>query len=124
LMSERSEIKVVNDQRGCPTYAADLAVAILQIIQQWEAGNAHFGTYHFSNNGDITWYEFAHAIRDMAEKNCSVLPITSSEFPTPARRPAYSVLDTGKISRDFGIQPRTWQEALRSCLLRLNASST
>lgn len=116
LMSERSEIKVVNDQRGCPTYAADLAVAILQIIRQWEAGNAHSGTYHFSNSGDITWYEFAHAIRDMAEKNCSVLPIASSEFPTPARRPAYSVLDIVRIEKDFGVRPRSWQLALQQCL--------
>jgi dTDP-4-dehydrorhamnose reductase len=123
LMSQRTEIKVVNDQRGCPTYAADLADAISTIVQAWEKGDEHVGTYHFSNRGDITWYEFANAIRDMADKNCSVLPIASSEFPTPARRPGYSVLDTSKISTDFGIEPKTWQEALHNCLLRLNASS-
>jgi dTDP-4-dehydrorhamnose reductase len=115
LMSERSEIKVVNDQRGCPTYAADLAVAILQIIRQWEAGNAHCGTYHFSNSGDITWYEFAHAIRDVAGLVCDIHPIPSSDFPTPAKRPSYSVLDTTKISADFGVKPRNWKEALQNC---------
>jgi len=115
LMSERSEIKVVNDQRGCPTYAADLAVAILQIIQEWETGNTHSGTYHFSNEGDITWYEFACAIRDEAGLVCDIHPIPSSDFPTPAKRPSYSVLDTTKISADFGVKPRNWKEALQTC---------
>jgi dTDP-4-dehydrorhamnose reductase len=115
LMSERSEIKVVNDQRGCPTYAADLAAAILQIIQEWETGNTHSGTYHFSNEGDITWYEFACAIRDVAGLVCDIHPIPSSDFPTPAKRPSYSVLDTTKISADFGVKPRNWKEALQTC---------
>ena len=115
LMSERSEIKVVNDQRGCPTYAADLAAAILQIIQEWETGNTHSGTYHFSNEGDITWYEFACAIRDLAGLVCDIHPIPSSDFPTPAKRPSYSVLDTIKISNDFGVQPRNWKKALQTC---------
>jgi len=115
LMSERSEIKVVNDQRGCPTYAADLAAAILQIIQEWETGNTHSGTYHFSNEGDITWYEFACAIRDEAGLVCDIHPIPSSDFPTPAKRPSYSVLDTTKISADFGVKPRNWKEALQTC---------
>jgi dTDP-4-dehydrorhamnose reductase len=115
LMSERSEIKVVNDQRGCPTYAADLAAAILQIIQEWETGNTHSGTYHFSNEGDITWYEFACAIRDVADLVCDIHPIPSSDFPTPAKRPSYSVLDTTKISADFGVKPRNWKEALQTC---------
>jgi dTDP-4-dehydrorhamnose reductase len=115
LMSERSEIKVVNDQRGCPTYAADLAAAILQIIQEWKTGSTHSGTYHFSNEGDITWYEFACAIRDVAGLVCDIHPIPSSDFPTPAKRPSYSVFDTTKISADFGVQPRNWKEALQTC---------
>lgn len=115
LMSERSEIKVVNEQRGCPTYAADLAAAILQIIQEWETGNTHSGTYHFSNKGDITWYEFACAIRDVAGLVCDIHPIPSSDFPTPAKRPSYSVLDISKISADFGVKPRNWKEALQTC---------
>ncbi|MCA6490151.1 MAG: dTDP-4-dehydrorhamnose reductase [Chitinophagaceae bacterium] len=115
LMSERSEIKVVNDQRGCPTYAADLAAAILQIIQEWKTGNTHSGTYHFSNEGDITWYEFACAIRALAGLVCDIHPIPSSDFPTPAKRPSYSVLDTTKISADFGVEPRNWKEALQAC---------
>jgi dTDP-4-dehydrorhamnose reductase len=123
LMSQRTEIKVVNDQRGCPTYAADLAVAILQIIQQWEAGNAYCGTYHFSNAGDITWYEFARAIQQLTHLNCKVIPITTQEYPTPAQRPAYSVLDTGSIENDFGIHPRSWQVALKDCLERLKTGA-
>lgn len=115
LMSERPEIKVVNDQRGCPTFAADLAAAILHIVQEWEAGNTHTGTYHFSNQGDITWYEFACAIRDVAGLVCDIKPIPSSDFPTPAKRPSYSVLDTNKISADFGVQPRNWKDALQAC---------
>jgi dTDP-4-dehydrorhamnose reductase len=123
LMSERSEIKVVNDQRGCPTYAADLAAAILQIIQEWETGNTHSGTYHFSNEGDITWYEFARAIQQLTHLNCKVIPITTQEYPTPAQRPAYSVLDTGSIENDFGIHPRSWQVALKDCLERLKTGA-
>lgn len=115
LMRERPEIKVVNDQRGCPTYAADLAAAILQIIKEWEAGNTNTGTYHFSNQGDITWYEFACAIRDVAGLVCDIKPIPSSDFPTPAKRPSYSVLDTAKLLADFSVQPRHWKEALQAC---------
>jgi dTDP-4-dehydrorhamnose reductase len=119
LMRERPQIRVVNDQRGCPTYAADLADAILAILQLWEKGVAHVGTYHFSNAGDITWYEFASAIRDVAGLVCDIQPIPSSDFPTPAKRPAYSVLDTTKLSADFGVQPRNWKEALQNCWQQL-----
>ncbi|MBU3743846.1 MAG: dTDP-4-dehydrorhamnose reductase, partial [Sediminibacterium sp.] len=93
LMKEREVIRVVNDQRGCPTYAADLAAAIANMLQRWEKGNTHSGIYHFSNAGDITWYDFASAIRDMAGLTCKVEPIPSADFPTPASRPGYSVMD-------------------------------
>lgn len=119
LMKEREVVRVVNDQRGCPTYAADLAKAIEVMVMHWEKGNTHSGIYHFSNAGDITWYEFAVAIRDMAGVSCKVEPIPSSEYPTPARRPGYSVLDTQKIQHDFGVHCRSWQEALQDCLQRM-----
>jgi dTDP-4-dehydrorhamnose reductase len=116
LMKEREMIRVVNDQRGCPTYAADLANAIVTILLAWQQGNMHSGIYHFSNAGDITWYEFALAIQEEAGLACKVEPIPSSAYPTPAQRPGYSVMDTQKITTDFGIHPRHWKEALQDCL--------
>lgn len=113
LMSERPSIGVVSDQSGAPTYARDLAGAIMDII---DAGVKHYGIYHFSNAGKISWYEFACAIRDKAGLNCQISPITTREFPTPAKRPAYSVLDTSSLTRDYGIRPRAWQDALQECI--------
>ncbi|GAB3362108.1 dTDP-4-dehydrorhamnose reductase [Arachidicoccus ginsenosidivorans] len=113
LMSERPSINVVGDQYGAPTYARDLALAIMDIIGK---GAAHQGIYHFSNEGKISWYDFARAIRDLAGLTCAVNEITTADFPTPAKRPAYSVLDKGSLIRDYGIQPRDWQVALKECL--------
>jgi dTDP-4-dehydrorhamnose reductase len=112
-------IRVVNDQRGCPTYAADLAKAIVTVVLAWQQGNTHSGIYHFSNAGDITWYEFALAIQQEAGLACKVEPIPSSAYPTPARRPGYSVMDTQKITTDFGVQSLPWRSALKDCLQRL-----
>jgi dTDP-4-dehydrorhamnose reductase len=116
LMQEKKELKVVSDQVGCPTYAADLAVAIMQVIQAMEAGNGHYGLYHYSNTGVTTWYEFARAIRDKAGLACSVIPITTSEYPTPAKRPAYSVMDTTALTSDYGIKMLPWEQSLERCL--------
>jgi dTDP-4-dehydrorhamnose reductase len=115
LMKERKELGIVNDQTGAPTWAADLAAAILQIIHsgKWEPG-----TYHFSNTGAITWFDFAVAIRDMTGSNCRINPITTAEYPTAAKRPAYSVLDTTKIETVFGICPRYWKDSLQQCLAK------
>lgn len=116
LISERKEISVVNDQFGSPTSAADLAAAIMQIIQsrQWDAG-----TYHFSNAGEISWFDFATAIRDITGSSCRINPITTADYPTPAQRPGYSVLDTTKITAVFGIQPPYWKDSLQRCLARM-----
>jgi len=119
LMKERETIRVVNDQRGCPTYAADLAKAIVIIVLAWQQGNTKSGIYHFSNAGDITWYEFALAIQEEAGLACKVEPIPSSAYPTPARRPGYSVMDTQKITTDFGVKSLPWRSALKDCLQRL-----
>lgn len=118
LMAEKEEINVVSDQHGSPTWAADLAAAILQIIQsdQWEAG-----TYHFSNGGDISWFDFAVAIRDITGSSCRVNAITTASYPTPAKRPAYSVLDTTKIETVFGIRPAYWKDSLKKCLAKLQS---
>ncbi len=120
LMKERPELKVVNDQIGSPTYAADLAEAILTMIESLEKSEGSFGVYHFSNTGVISWFEFATAIRNMAKLNsCSVLPQPSSAYPTPAKRPGYSVMDCTNIQTDFGVELKPWEKSLAVCLSRL-----
>jgi dTDP-4-dehydrorhamnose reductase len=116
LLQEKEEINVVNDQFGSPTYAADLAEAILQIIasQNW-----HPSVYHYSNEGIISWYDFAVAIKESTGSNCKINPIPTSQYPTPAKRPAYSALDKTKIQQTFGIELKDWKESLASCLSRL-----
>lgn len=116
LMKEKEEINVVNDQVGSPTYAADLAEVILQIIA---SGNWHPGIYNFSNKGIINWYDFAVAIKELNKSNCKVNPISTAQYPTPAKRPVYSVLDSSKIQETYGIQLKDWRESLRICLSRL-----
>lgn len=116
LMKEKTELKVVSDQLGSPTYAADLASAILQIIKSLQTGNRHYGMYHYSNEGAISWYDFATAIRDLSKLSCEVLPIPTSAFPTPAKRPSYSVMDTSAIQKDFGVEVKNWKISLENCL--------
>lgn len=113
LMKEKESINVVNDQVGSPTYAADLAMAILQIIT---SGEWVPGIYHYSNSGVISWYDFAVAIRDITGSHCQVNPILSSQYPTPAKRPAYSVLDTSRIRAQYGIDIPEWRTSLAFCL--------
>lgn len=116
LMSEKQEINVVNDQLGSPTYAADLATAILQIIS---SGIWMPGIYHYANTGIITWYDFAVAIKEQTGSACRVNPILTSQYPTPAKRPAYSVLDTTKVESVFGLQLKDWKQSLAACLQHL-----
>jgi dTDP-4-dehydrorhamnose reductase len=116
LMKERDELKVINDQVGGPTYAPDLAKAILTIVDAWENGNTHKGIYHYSNSGVISWFDFAVAIRDLSGLTCNVLPIPTTEYPTPAKRPAYSVMDTSSIVQDFNVAIPEWKESLKVCL--------
>ncbi|MBL7746352.1 MAG: dTDP-4-dehydrorhamnose reductase [Chitinophagaceae bacterium] len=123
LMSEREEINVVSDQTGSPTYAADLAEAIMQIIQWLQTHSPLPSTeshiYHYSNQGIISWYDFALAIKELTGSTCKVNPIPTSQYPTPARRPAYSVLDKSKIQETFSIQLKDWKESLADCLGKL-----
>jgi len=118
LMNERESINVVSDQLGCPTYAADLAAAIMQIITSGKS-KVNPGIYHYSNAGITNWYEFAVAIKKLSGSNCIVNPITTEQYPTPAKRPAYSVLDTTKIKKTFGIEIPGWEDSLRACLMLL-----
>ena len=116
LMKERSELNVVNDQFGSPTYAADLARAIFKMI---EAPVWHPGLYQFTNHGVTTWFEFAGLIRELIGSHCEIHPVPTSAYPTPAKRPRWSVLDNSHFTETFGYQARSWQEALHECLDRL-----
>jgi dTDP-4-dehydrorhamnose reductase len=113
LMQERDNLNVVNDQIGSPTYATDLAQAILTIITHpnWQAG-----IYHYSNKGAISWYEFALAIQEIGGWECAISGIPSSDYPTPARRPHYSLLDTSKITTTFGVVVPGYRESLEKCM--------
>jgi dTDP-4-dehydrorhamnose reductase len=120
LMKERESINVVNDQRGCPTYAADLADAIMQIIDKRSIFNAQYSIFNYSNSGNITWYDFAVAIKELTGSKCVVNPIPTSQYPTPAKRPQYSVLDTSKIQQVFNVAVPEWKDSLQKCLFLLN----
>lgn len=113
LMDEREEVGVINDQIGSPTYAKDLASAIVKIVDssEWEGG-----IYHYSNEGEISWYDFAVAIRDFRSFDCQVKPIPTSAYPTPARRPKYSLLDKSKIKAVFAVEVPHWEISLAKML--------
>jgi dTDP-4-dehydrorhamnose reductase len=119
LMAEKESINVVHDQVGSPTYAADLAEAILVIIN---SGKWVPGIYHYSNSGVISWFEFASEIIKQLHSNCVVSPITTEQFPTPAKRPAYSVLDKTKIQTDYPIVIKDWKDSLKVCINKLMAN--
>ncbi|MEO5893362.1 MAG: dTDP-4-dehydrorhamnose reductase [Ferruginibacter sp.] len=121
LMSSRDAINVVSDQQGCPTYAADLAAAIMQIIGQLEGSPKNnllssSAIFNYSNKGVINWYQFAEAIRELSGSKCVVSPIPASQYPTPAKRPAYSVMDTTKIQQIFNLEIPEWRDSLETCL--------
>jgi dTDP-4-dehydrorhamnose reductase len=120
LMSERENINVVDDQVGCPTYAADLAAAIMKIIDHSAADKTKSGIYNFSNKGVINWYQFAVAIKELSGSNCMVNPIPAAQYPTPAKRPNYSVLDTTKIQQAFNVVIPEWKDSLEKCLKLLD----
>lgn len=115
LMKEKESINVVNDQFGSPTYAADLAAAILHIIASGKIDN-NAGVYHYTNAGVTTWYDFTLAIKKVTDSNCIINPIPTAQYPTAAKRPAYSVLDTTKIKETFEISVPNWEDSLRKCL--------
>jgi dTDP-4-dehydrorhamnose reductase len=119
LMSARTELSVVGDQLGSPTYAHDLATTILAIIASLETGNKRYGIYHYSNEGIISWFDFAAAIRNEIKANCVLKPIATADYPTAARRPAYSVMDGSSLAKDFGIVQLPWKASLAACMLRL-----
>jgi dTDP-4-dehydrorhamnose reductase len=113
LMKTRESIQVVSDQKGSPTYAADLAKAILDILS---AEKFIPGIYHYSNEGETSWYGFAQEIKKITGSSCSVSPVESSGYPTAAKRPAYSLLDKSKIKKDYKLTIPGWKTSLAICL--------
>ena len=120
LAQERGEVKVVEDQYGSPTYAHDLAEGIFAVIRKYLANDneksAVSGIFNFANQGVTSWYGFANKIFELANSPCKVTPVTSSEFPTPAKRPRYSVLNTQKYQKAFDSVIPDWEDGLRRCL--------
>lgn len=117
LMADRKEINVVDDQFGSPTYAADLAEVLCAIALRKEAPA---GIYHYSNGGIISWYHFARVIAELTATSCIVHPIPTSAYPTAAKRPPFSALDTTRIRETFGIQIKPWQKSLDRCLKKIS----
>lgn len=113
LFAEKNEISVVNDQKGTPTNANDIAKAILKIIQTEQKTP---GIFHFTNAGETTWFGFAEAIKKFTNSDIIIHPIPTSEFPTPAKRPVYSVLDISKIQEVYGVASPNWKDSLKSLL--------
>lgn len=119
LGKERDELRFVFDQIGTPTYAGDLAAAILAILDAGEKGTFVPGIYHFSNEGVCSWYDFTVKILEIAGIACRVFPIETEEYPTRAVRPPYSVLNKSKIKETYGIAIPHWEASLRVCLEKL-----
>ncbi|MBE0653048.1 MAG: sugar nucleotide-binding protein, partial [Bacteroidales bacterium] len=115
LMQNRKELTVVSDQVGTPTYAGDLARALLDICVEIEGGNFIPGIYHFSNEGVASWYDFACEIARISGSNCKVLPVETHEYPLPAPRPPYSVLNKKRIKQVYGVKVPYWREGLEEC---------
>ncbi len=123
LAEQRDEISVVNDQIGTPTNALDLAEALLKIIlthYECQEKSKLYGVFHFTNEGDCSWYEFAFEIFKIHQKKIKVNPIPTTAYPTPAKRPAYSVLDKNKIKTTFNLEITNWKESLKQCMFEMD----
>lgn len=114
LGKEKEQLNVIFDQTGTPTYAKDLASVILKIIEKDPVTGTEI--YHYSNEGVASWYDFAKSIMDNAELNCIVKPIETKNYPTPAKRPHYSVLNKSKIKEQFSVDIPHWQDSLKNCM--------
>ena len=126
LAEEKEEIRVVDDQKGCPTWTGDLADALVSIVQRIDKGSneVSWGTYHFCGSGIASWYAFAIAIVKEASRRSSlkvsrILPIPTSDYPTPAKRPMWSVMDCSKIKDTFDINPKKWEKSIRIVIEKL-----
>jgi dTDP-4-dehydrorhamnose reductase len=117
LGKEKESLGVIFDQVGTPTYARDLAKTILDIIPKIQ--NSTLSIYHYSNEGVLSWYDFAKEIMRMAKLNCHINPIETKEYPTPAQRPHYSLLNKSKIKKEFSLNIPYWKDSLDECLIKL-----
>lgn len=123
LGKEKESLGVIYDQVGTPTYAKDLAKVILEIIQHpkfnIQNSSSHTEIYNFSNEGVASWYDFAKEIMKMAKLTCKINPIETSQYPTPATRPHYSLLNKSKIKNEFALEIPYWKDSLDECLMRM-----
>jgi len=121
LLQEKPELRIVADQIGAPTWAGTIAGSTVALIERWQAGQAGaWGTYHLTAQGDTSWFGFAQAIgdalREQGKPCASLVPIPSTDYPTPAARPLNSRLDCSRLQREWGVSQPDWQSALRECL--------
>lgn len=123
LFKEKESIGVVNDQFGCPTYAADLAAIIMNFVEGMEDGNKYTGIVNYSNSGTITWLDFASAIKEMVHSKCIINPVSTAQYPTPAKRPQHSVLNTSKLQSMLHTEIPFWKDSLANCLELLKATN-
>jgi len=121
LFKEKNEINVVSDQYGSPTYAADLALTTMMFVEKIQQGNLLSGIFNYCNEGIITWFEFAEAIKSLVNSKCLINPIPTSSYKTAAKRPQYSVLDTSKIKQSLQISIPGWKDSLGKCIEILKA---
>ncbi len=119
LGKERESLNVVFDQVGTPTYASDLAEAIMVIVGRAEQGDLKRGIFHFSDEGVCSWYDFAHEIMQLSGLKCNVNPIETKDYPTPAVRPPYSVFNKAWIKAAYGLEIPHWRDSLKRCLAEL-----
>ena len=122
LFREKKSLNVINDQYGCPTYAADLAGIIMNVIED-RNNNEYSGIVNYCNSGITTWFDFALSINEYVNSPCKINPIATSQYPTPAKRPLYSVLDTSKIKKMLNQDIPSWKDSLYKCLALLAKKS-
>jgi len=120
LFNDKEEINVINDQIGSPTYAADIADVIMQLVSKNEEGSSINGILNFCNSGITNWFEFAEEIKILANSYCKINPIPTSSYKTAAKRPPYSVLDTSKIRELLHLNIPRWQDSLKKCIEMIN----
>ncbi len=116
LLVEKKELNVVADQLGSPTYAADLASVIMTFVSEHSKGNQHQGIFNFSNYGITSWFQFAQFIKEKISSVCTLHPVNTEQYPTPALRPKYSVLDTSKIRTALAIEIPFWKDSVAKCV--------
>lgn len=120
LFSERKELKIVYDQVGTPTYAADLAKLIVKIVSSDEK-DFEPGIYHYSNEGIASWYDFAYEIKELLGAKCKLIPIETKDYPLPAPRPFYTVLNKDKIKKQFSLEIPHWKSSLKICIEKISS---